>query len=353
MDFLREEVENLKKLGYSWELEKHQIEEAIMKAIADKNGNIPDEFSDEQVPEKPARQGCCKYGLKVCGAMTLVVMIAALGCVTVYNNYLPFEVYVNKVVGDLNYPVLRRWRHMVLPLHRFFDIQSYSMAECLINNPWFVPDEPDCSICEDAKSVLRVENVTNFNEDYVPWGNPTIITDVQPYVAREYTIENFYDYYLDHKDLLDTDMCEVSSLDENVDSIEDYFKLLEKLGPETPNIRWKVCYGEGLRALRKYLPRPYFVETEGALEKYLMMINNNEEILPIPTGQYANSWVAQVTGSSDMEINPIAECNTTCSSFNVTLNKGEVLYLNQDMWYVDIVGNPSDEQGIVLLSSFA
>lgn len=34
MDFLREEVENLKKLGYSWELEKHQIEEAIMKAIA-------------------------------------------------------------------------------------------------------------------------------------------------------------------------------------------------------------------------------------------------------------------------------------------------------------------------------
>lgn len=34
MDFLREEVENLKKLGQSWEMEKYEIEEAIMKAIA-------------------------------------------------------------------------------------------------------------------------------------------------------------------------------------------------------------------------------------------------------------------------------------------------------------------------------
>ena len=34
MDFLREEVENLKKLGRDWEMEKYQIEEAIMKAIA-------------------------------------------------------------------------------------------------------------------------------------------------------------------------------------------------------------------------------------------------------------------------------------------------------------------------------
>jgi hypothetical protein len=42
-----------------------------------------------------------------------------------------------------------------------------------------------------------------------------------------------------------------------------------------------VCYGEGLRALRKFLPRPYFVHTEGALEKYLIIINSNEEVLPL------------------------------------------------------------------------
>ena len=42
-----------------------------------------------------------------------------------------------------------------------------------------------------------------------------------------------------------------------------------------------MCYGEGLRALRKFLPRPYFVHTEGALEKYLMIINSNDEILPL------------------------------------------------------------------------
>ncbi len=40
MDFLREEIESLKNLGHDWEMEKSQIEEAIMKAIAGYNFKI-------------------------------------------------------------------------------------------------------------------------------------------------------------------------------------------------------------------------------------------------------------------------------------------------------------------------
>ena len=48
MDFLREEVENLKKLGRDWEMEKYQIEEAIMKAIA---GIYVEIFSKDNSPD--------------------------------------------------------------------------------------------------------------------------------------------------------------------------------------------------------------------------------------------------------------------------------------------------------------
>ena len=34
MDFLREEIARLKNLGHDWEMDKHHIEEAIMKALA-------------------------------------------------------------------------------------------------------------------------------------------------------------------------------------------------------------------------------------------------------------------------------------------------------------------------------
>ena len=88
------------------------------------------------------------------------------------------------------------------------------------------------------KKVPRVKNVTNFSDDYVAWGNPVVVTDVQPYMAREYTVEGFYEYYLDNQQILDSDLCEVSSTDESVESINDYFQLLQKMGPETPNIRW-------------------------------------------------------------------------------------------------------------------
>ena len=107
--------------------------------IADKNGNVPEIVSREQTERRPAKRGCCQRCLISCSVITLAVMLAIAGSVTLYQNYSPFEVHVNKIVGDYTYPVLRTWRHIVLPLHRYFDVQSYSMAECLVNNPWFIP----------------------------------------------------------------------------------------------------------------------------------------------------------------------------------------------------------------------
>lgn len=99
-------------------------------------------------------------------------------------------------------------------------------------------DEPDCSSCENASDIPKVKNVTDFTNMYSSLGNPVIVTDVQPYKDNEVTLEGFYVYYMDNKDNFDTDLCEVSSVDDTVDTIEDYFKLLEKLGTEAPNIRW-------------------------------------------------------------------------------------------------------------------
>ena len=45
MDFVRQEIENLKKLGESWNMEKCQIEEAIMKALAGKRGILASFFA--------------------------------------------------------------------------------------------------------------------------------------------------------------------------------------------------------------------------------------------------------------------------------------------------------------------
>lgn len=103
--------------------------------ILDKNGNVPDTPGEERT----AKRKICHNFFVIFGIITLAFVVVTCGGAILYNNYMPFEVYVNKVVGDLTYPVLRMWRLIVLPLHTYFDIQSYSMAECLINNPWFIP----------------------------------------------------------------------------------------------------------------------------------------------------------------------------------------------------------------------
>ena len=107
--------------------------------ITDKNGNVPPIPPEQEAQGRPEKRGCCGRCLSTCGLIAIVIMVATIGGVLLYNNYTPFEVYTNKVVGDWTYPVLRTWRHIVLPLHNYFDIEAYSMAECLISNPWFVP----------------------------------------------------------------------------------------------------------------------------------------------------------------------------------------------------------------------
>lgn len=104
----------------------------------------------------------------------------------------------------------------------------------------FFLEEPDCNTCEEVTDIPQLNNVTDFHNVYAGWGNPIIVKDVMPYAAKKYTVDVFFEYYESHSHELDEDVCEVSSLDNSVETIGDYDKLLKKLGPEAPNIWWLV-----------------------------------------------------------------------------------------------------------------
>ena len=108
----------------------------------------------------------------------------------------------------------------------------------VINARKFFSEETDCEACEDARDVPRLDNITDFHDTYASGGTPVIVTDVSPYSLKNYTVDSFFEYYRAHSQELDADLCEVSSLDESIDTIRDYYKLLIKLGPEAPGIRW-------------------------------------------------------------------------------------------------------------------
>ena len=86
--------------------------------------------------------------------------------------------------------------------------------------------------------VERLRNVTDFHNVYAGWGTPIIVTDVEPYASQTFTMDGFMTNYYEHRTVMDADLCEVSSIDESINTIDQYNGLLKKLGPETPNIRW-------------------------------------------------------------------------------------------------------------------
>ena len=94
--------------------------------LLDKNGNVPAALPEEEV-EKPAqKRRQCKNCLTVCGVLSLAVVLTLIGGVFLHQKYTPFEVYVNRLVGDLNYPVLRMWRHMY---YHFIVIWIFSICQ--------------------------------------------------------------------------------------------------------------------------------------------------------------------------------------------------------------------------------
>ena len=75
----------------------------------------------------------------LCLFITIGIFSAGIFGACLYTNFSPFELYVNSVVSDLQYPVMRRWRLLALPLHSYFDLHYLSVKECLIDNPWYLP----------------------------------------------------------------------------------------------------------------------------------------------------------------------------------------------------------------------
>ena len=101
-----------------------------------------------------------------------------------------------------------------------------------------ISEGTECVAWDDVTEVPKLTNVSDFHNTYASWGNPIIITDVAPYMFRNYTVEKFMEYYEANEEQFDTDLCEVSSADESVNTIRDYSKVLKKLGPDAPSIRW-------------------------------------------------------------------------------------------------------------------
>lgn len=64
------------------------------------------------------------------------------------------------------------------------------------------------------------------------------------------------------------------------------------------------------------------------------------------------SWQAQVRGRKQWTLRPVPECHFQCKEFNFTVEPGEIIVLNTNVWYHKTSVASEDEISITIGSEF-
>lgn len=363
--FLRKEVEELRKKGEDWGLSKEQIDEAILRALGERSSSD----SKNGGKTRAKKRSCFSVCLKVTVFVMLlpIFLYTALTVISVTNS--SFALYIGQLTADYQYPLQRMIRFVVLPLHQFYDFTKLGAWDCMVDNPLYVPEKPDCVLCSDVKTIASraSANLTKaaFKKRFYETASPVVVRDMPGYGDTEHSFEKFMEFYHTHQAALAEDTCEFRKNGVNNESLQNIAEFLGNWKHYHPNgeiIGWKVCYGQGLRLLRSMFPRPYCIHSEGALDKWVYLLQPAHEITESSTqpmimtevaqGTFDNVWMAQVTGSTHVVLEPVEDCEDKCEKFEFTLKQGDVFFFSQHTWVVNFQ-NQGKEPAMIFTSSFA
>ncbi|CAF2188492.1 unnamed protein product [Rotaria magnacalcarata] len=233
----------------------------------------------------------------------------------------------------LNYDI-----YFILP---FWDWTNIYTRTCFIANPFYNNslDLSECNKCVNTTEVVTQSNISFFNFTKTIYLNhlPVIIDDATENwpAIKELTIKNLFQLFIDDPVLSENDLCYFESNRRNYNQpggADQLFNDYINGDLRAFIVHWNNCKRETLKIVRSYYSKPYFLPP--SLGQTLM---GNWFLISSGFHKGANHlhkvplnhnwvWLAQIQGSSSIELRPKHPCDRTCSILkSVTLNKGDLI----------------------------
>jgi len=290
--------------------------------------------------------------------MLLFVILVIIGSYIAVNNNPYLAKKMKNIMHDRNiaYIFARYMRKISLPLHAVVDLKKAQKWECLVQNPFYKPEEPSCELCEQPLEILDFPASSKDAKKVTESGEPTIIVDEPDFKNCRYNYTFLREFYYKNKADLDFSVCEVYG-DRGNQKLEDFFKSSEEeILKSKMSFGWKNCRIEGTRALRQLFRRPSFVPlmSEIYLEKCLFIIHRDSPTkFVLPSCGTSNCFIAQVHGSSQVTLTPFEDCKRNCSGTERTdLKVGEIFYYPDQPWTVTVEAT-NEDLSIIYRSDFS
>lgn len=209
------------------------------------------------------------------------------------------------------------------------------------------PPVKSCDFCRNVKSVKRVENISpeQFEKLYAYSGRPVVVKDG----TKNWTASQHFSYqflktvYSKNSTALRNveEHCQFFPYKSKFKNLEEVFEMSDDRAymkdKSSPwYIGWSNCDLSAANTLRQHYSRPYFLPQQSESSKTDWIFMGSPGYGASLHIDYVNhpSWQAQITGTKRWTLEPPPECYFQCPrSFTVTVQPGEIIVLDTNMWY--------------------
>ncbi|XP_077980612.1 bifunctional arginine demethylase and lysyl-hydroxylase JMJD6-A-like [Glandiceps talaboti] len=229
----------------------------------------------------------------------------------------------------------------------FEDVKA---TPCLVDTNFVVMEMTrplvKCDMCMALDTAPVVENLSReeFMEKYAYSGVPVLVTGatVNWTAMDTFSFGFFKELYTGTDGALQNveDECQFFPYNTEFVTLAEAFNMSDdrarfKENEKTWYIGWSNCHPKVSTVLREHYQRPYFLpeDSESSSLDWIFMGGS---------GQGANihldfvqrpSWQAQISGKKTWTLIPSPECEDVCKSMEITVNKGDIIIIDTNIWY--------------------
>ncbi|XP_075926472.1 uncharacterized protein LOC116947048 isoform X3 [Petromyzon marinus] len=208
-----------------------------------------------------------------------------------------------------------------------YNLAAYHDQECLVYNPLYSDPTPNCSFCAAVKSVILLDEFSNFTQYYYGQADPVLVKGGQ---KDHVGLEDVQHLHAVHGKTLDLRPDEVSCSNDSVSSFSHLFRLFpteETLARSSTTFQWKTQRVAGTRLLRELFPRPYFISPDSEVSLLKLLILQGSQATPhalVFQLQFYNAWLAIGSGSLSLHLTPVPACHAPCRTLSVHAQAGDL-----------------------------
>ncbi|XP_045034123.1 uncharacterized protein LOC116928992 [Daphnia magna] len=200
----------------------------------------------------------------------------------------------------------------------------------------------DCDFCRDVHQVDIVQHVSpeEFESTYAYSGRPVIVKDALANwtAVNVFSYEFFSELYTKESNALASrsQRCQFFPYKTEFRSLEEALTMSEDRQSNQPwYFGWSNCDSQTADVLRRHYSRPYFLpeRSESSRTDWIFMgtaglgAHMHVDHVSLP------SWQAQCRGKKVWSLEPPPECHYQCQSMEVTVEAGDTIVLDTNIWY--------------------